>query len=341
MSYQETYPIVKVPNELIKIDIEPVEPSIPEKPQKPTKPETKGSAFDPLVYIGAFLLMPIISVGTQSMIGFFFSLGLFLFIVFRFSSYREDQAIKAQENYNMRLKNYQVEMNAFPYVISEYDSRITEYELEKKLISNDGNYRQKLILDKQLQFLEKATTPTQSIENVTNGVSEEVFLKELRSYFGEKIYTNLILPNENGRSFHPDFIYWDKEKNFLIDIEIDEPYIGKNGEPIHYSDTDDFRDSIFLSKKWAIVRFTEKQVVKYPQKCCDVINEVIQNTLGVDKMIVSEFEYLPKEAKWSKSDSHKMAFQRYRSTYLPKDLQTKINEETLDSEYDLDDDLPF
>lgn len=78
MSYQETYPIVKVPNELIKIDIEPVEPSIPEKPQKPTKPETKGSAFDPLVYIGAFLLMPIISVGTQSMIGFFFSLGLFL-----------------------------------------------------------------------------------------------------------------------------------------------------------------------------------------------------------------------------------------------------------------------
>ena len=80
--------------------------------------------------------------------------------------------------------------------------------------------------------------------------------------------------------YEPDFIYYDKE--LLIDIEIDEPYIFETKKPIHYFDEatqkhkDVKRNNYFNQLGWVVIRFSEKQVVENPYGCCLEIAELIE-----------------------------------------------------------------
>ena len=67
--------------------------------------------------------------------------------------------------------------------------------------------------------------------------------------------------------------------NLYIDIEIDEPYEGKNDianrRPIHYRGYDDNRNNTFANSGWIVIRFAEIQVHKCPEACCQFIAGVI------------------------------------------------------------------
>lgn len=68
-----------------------------------------------------------------------------------------------------------------------------------------------------------------------------------------------------------------------IDIEIDEPYVGNTKAPHHCIDQgkDDIRNEFFTNGNWVVIRFSEKQVVKYPRSCCKVIASVVARVAAI------------------------------------------------------------
>ncbi len=106
-----------------------------------------------------------------------------------------------------------------------------------------------------------------------------------------------------------------------IDIEIDEPYVGHTKEPYHCIDQgkDKIRNRFFTSNNWVVVRFSEKQVVKYPYRCCKVIASVIAR-ITADYTFLDRLQNVPNlpiEPMWNIKQAKKWAKLDYRKTYLP------------------------
>ncbi|MEO1433487.1 MAG: hypothetical protein AAFV71_31400 [Cyanobacteria bacterium J06633_8] len=105
-----------------------------------------------------------------------------------------------------------------------------------------------------------------------------------------------------------------------IDIEIDEPYVGNTKEPHHCIDQgkDTIRNQFFTNNNWVVIRFSEKQAVKYPYSCCKLIAKVIARVSG-DFTFLSQLNNvpsLPPEPMWTIKQAKKWAKGNYRKTYL-------------------------
>lgn len=152
------------------------------------------------------------------------------------------------------------------------------------------------------------------------GASEAKFHHYLSKYFLDNIHIKLTL-NISGfhRPYSPDFSYIDSKTNLYIDIEIDEPYSYRDPElkPIHYVGVDAKRNQFFLERGWLIIRFSEEQIVKYPDSCCQTIAETIDDLFDDDKFS-GQFIDIPslrKMKQWTFSEAEKMAQTDYRGTY--------------------------
>lgn len=106
----------------------------------------------------------------------------------------------------------------------------------------------------------------------------------MRSAFSE-VYNNASIP-AGGSYFYPDFLIC--EKGLFIDVEIDEPYVGNDGTPIHYVDNqygfctsvDKERNDYITSQGFEIIRFSEEQIFLHPQECIIVIKDYISSILS-------------------------------------------------------------
>lgn len=144
-----------------------------------------------------------------------------------------------------------------------------------------------------------------------NGLSEIEFLSVLIDKFKDKILFNRSM---KYGAWYPDFIYHDKEKKILIDIEVDEPYAFPEMEPIHYLDKDIDRNQYFRENNWFIIRFAEEQVITKPILCAEVISNLIKGieTLQLDTINSS----VPTIKKWTYEEAILMAKDEYRKVYL-------------------------
>ena len=152
-----------------------------------------------------------------------------------------------------------------------------------------------------------------------SGVSEKTFYQ-----ITKRVFPNIVqgLAFHNPKFPHPysaDFLIV-HTSGLSIDIEIDEPYVGNTKEPHHCIDQrkDNIRNQFFNNNNWVVIRFSEKQAVKYPYCCCKVIAQVIAKVSGD-----YTFEYqlknvpsLPPEPMWTIKQAKKWAKDNYRRTYL-------------------------
>jgi hypothetical protein len=167
-------------------------------------------------------------------------------------------------------------------------------------------------------------TPTPDRRGFAEYPQNSQILDLLRDFFGEeKIFILRKL-----RKYTPDFAYVNILKEVYIDIEVDEPYIPRqpasNDEiiPIHYVDKDnigkdDLRDRFFLKNGWAVIRFSERQILLYPARCCKVIGEMIAE-LTKEPQILREFEQVPdleSELQWTEEEARRKATDRERLHY--------------------------
>jgi len=123
--------------------------------------------------------------------------------------------------------------------------------------------------------------------------------------------------------FTADFIYLDREHNLHIDIEIDEPYTPRqypnDPKPLvltHYLGKDDKRNQFFQSAQWFVVRFSERQVLFYPESCLKFLIVLINKLTG--QSIPNPFVDAPDlepEAQWTEAEAKQMADRQERLHY--------------------------
>jgi hypothetical protein len=151
------------------------------------------------------------------------------------------------------------------------------------------------------------------------GRSEAHFAHYIQKNFGsEHLFLNCRVRVAEGPRgldwYYPDLIYRDAT-GLCIDIEIDEPYLWSTGEPHHYIGQDDARNAFFLRHNWAVLRFTEEQVVRYPMSCCQVLAALIFDLTGQHYAPRLYRERLPPYPQWDWTQAKHLAASESRKSY--------------------------
>lgn len=370
---KNSYPKIFFPYEIKNIiNSKPIQLKIPEIPELPKKLEYKKpqevlEESDGCL-VNGFIGMAISGFGMllfQSGLkigGYLVPIGGFVIMYYVFAGNTiKEKKEKKRNQYLNDLKEYK---NKTQTSESEYQTKLFQYDFKKKNYENDckkvetqnfellsHNYIISFRYEKLKLFFQKTAKPKQ-LKNISDkSVSHFFFKHYLNEKFPNRIYDNVFFEDSNYENiiYIPDYLFFDKELNLYIDIEIDEPYIGNDGTPIHYlNGKDDERDSFFLRKNWLVIRFTESQIVENPSACCELISDVI---LNLKNCIIEDFSIQSKvkvEPSWTYEEAHKLAFIKYRSKYLPQELQININDEKLENDknnlkpiYKGFDELPF
>jgi len=150
----------------------------------------------------------------------------------------------------------------------------------------------------------------------TNGYTESYFNFILHKYFNGFILTNKVIDDGKSYPYKPDYIINIPEHNLFIDLEIDEPYVYKTKQPIHFND--DKRNTYFQDNGWSIIRFSEEQICKYPNLCCKIISEHIGILTGESIWVEGFYEMgeIEMQKAWTKEDALKLANKSARQGYL-------------------------
>lgn len=356
---EKKYPQILIPKEIYSIKRknppippEPLKPIYPQKkvpirPKEPDKPFGFGTAFLIFVVligvgIGLALVVPLFGI---------LLFGFAIFLVFSWSKnwstihnkYNEDyrKYLKDIENFKYLKLNYESlynnELNNYNNILlPQYNVSHSIYlnkkqELETKL--SITKYRKEQISE----YFSKAIKP-QKIKNefiYSKGVTEKFFLNYLQEYFRDNVSTGLSVqdPKFIGNPYLPDYVISIPTINLYVDVEIDEPYIGHDGTPIHYlNGCDNYRNEFFLNKRWIIIRFAEIQVVKFPEKCCELINSTIDWITTKEKDISTIKDQVEGYNCWTKEEAHRLAFTRFRNKYLPQKLSENLDSEIMELE---------
>lgn len=352
------YPVILIPTEISLIKTK--KPEIPKAPLKPEIPnkiipiKPKEVSNDSSIGGGFIILLILVGGGflltiLGSQIGFIMLLiGVFLFFywIINWSKIQETKKNDYQKyledlkNYNIQIKNidsiYKKDLNHYETIqLIKYQSELIEFEKNKIKLESE-EYLKKYREVELFMFFLNSTTPLKLDKNYSKGVSELFFLKYLKKNFGDNVLIDHSIINDDfeGIPFNPDFVIYDSESYIYIDIEIDEPYIGKDGTPIHYlNSNDDYRNDFFLENNWIVIRFAEIQIIKFPEKCCDIIKSTlssIKNEVKVDvELIKLKIENYP---RWDKEEANRLAFTRFRNKYLPNELTESIENEIMELE---------
>ena len=286
---------------------------------RPDKPPLKLYKY--LVYI--FLLLSFFSIfQTIFLVSFLIFASIFYFIM-KYSK-----------------KEYKQELLKFLNIIERNKHTKERYLKDLEYFNQNKQKLQKEHVKNELKsVLSKTIEPnTKLINSYSIGISEDYFENQLKKHFSNKIYKNITIDemeiydgelklSEFEQLLLPDFVYWDKENKVCIDIEIDEVYVMSSKKPIHYinemgDSIDSSRNDYFNDSGWIVVRFSENQIINFPDQCCKIIQEIVKKI----KCILEGLEYddailkdiLQEELCWDINKAKELAKINYRDDLLKK-----------------------
>ena len=155
------------------------------------------------------------------------------------------------------------------------------------------------------------------------GHMDKPFMEYLNNVFGNHLLVIGdcgILPQNNTLPYEPDVAIIDENNpNIRIDIEIDEPYSGKERKPIHYIRCDDeSRDSRMNNLGWIVIRFAEIQVVSDMEGCAAFIARVMYS-INPKMDFLKKFRSHPNPSpinRWTEIEAKIMESENFRESYL-------------------------
>jgi hypothetical protein len=179
--------------------------------------------------------------------------------------------------------------------------------------------------------------PPQKGRSGNIGVSEKKFLSYVSKHFAKVFHVSndmSLFVRGKDMPYEPDITLWNiiDDKLICIDIEIDEPYAGGTNELTHCKGYDVERNKDFLNRGWTVIRFSENQVVEYPERCCKVIADVVAeivDTYTVPKELTKE-KKLIKEEYWDETRSEELAKNKTREKLLNIPNFGNVEEQTPD-----------
>lgn len=301
------YPILRIPENFQDVYTEEI--PVPDKPAPPKEPYIeKKSAWSFLVLLIPFLLIQAYFKASIEAILITGGIGITFIII-----YSIKLTIEENQTHKEKVKLHKAQLKNFENELVEYN------ELVKKIRNPEDTkiFRTKRIKEE----IFNTTLPWGESSNINKGFSEDYFYRFLCNRFPNNIYRDIILEDfGSDRSYQPDFIFQDQDTLLHIDIEIDEPYIKKSKEPIHFlknnNHIDKDRDDFFTSHSWIVIRFAEEQVIKFPERCCDYIAEVIFDFTQKNEWLPSENFSLQKVKAWSYAEALSLFDRSYREEYF-------------------------
>lgn len=338
MTYPEIYPSNMISGTLNALPDLPSKPQPPVAPTRPTDPGEYESGGNRgcfmFMIIGAIILFCTVVSSENENKGYLIILSIILFFLsfFLFKTTSWDK-----NNHDDKKKQYKIDIAAFPSKQKKFEAELARYNTE---LSSFETTVENLTNNRSLKFFRAAkikhllSNPNRVIlqkispdDMVKKGASEDFFVDVLMKN-GLNVITEYKLPVGNI-FYYPDIII---EKNGLyIDVEIDEPYAGNDGTPIHYLKNRNYsidreRNDYFNRKGIEVIRFSEEQIFRQPEICVQVILDYIESTLRGEKYELPHYDHFFIE-KWSRDESMKMAYRRFRKTYIPYEYQQNIDKE--------------
>jgi hypothetical protein len=304
------YPIILIPGEIerAKLALPPV-PIPPDPPQLPgTKPQKINNTLIAVETAVAIPTIPIVSQLT-SIPGWL----LFLAVAGAIAGHVWDQIT----TYPQHKQKHDHEVESYPKKLKDYEIKKHQHQEEVKASQSPervAEFRYKLLL----QILSQTVPHDGSASGARRGEAEALFGNHLSRYFPGKIHKGLTLKIPDfDYLYTPDFAYIDKELNLYIDIEIDEPYVYPTGAPTHFVGAwkDSNRNRFFLAKQGIVIRFSEEQVICYPQSCCKTIVQVIAQVTENNSILnqFASFTDLQLMKQWTEAEAIDMATKRVRN----------------------------
>lgn len=226
-------------------------------------------------------------------------------------------------------------------IITIYDStigyKVKHRKWEKQVADLETNDKKRVLRKKMIaSFLkERSAVEVEDCEQneiIKKGISEKWFyqiIKDSIEMMGGKVSLDkkVVIYNDfskldytiksvlNPKYYYPDIAIL--VNNLYIAVEIDEPYAMDSRLPVHCIGSDDYRNNYISSQGWEIIRFSEKQIVDYPEKCIATITKMINHILEgrCDSPIIdSDGSWIMN--RWDESSAKSMARSNYRESYL-------------------------
>ncbi|MGA9382819.1 MAG: hypothetical protein WBV73_29000 [Phormidium sp.] len=326
------YPVILIPDSINQFctdnPITVLEENATPKIKKPSPPRTP--VFNNSRYYLVIQLW-IVSVVILMLINWLFAMNVIAFWLLLVCA--SISAIAAF--FYLQFVDFQVQ-NRYHQRLAEYQQQLAEYEnYQLRRVQSKGKESEQYIslLQKRSKLLKKLLKEivqppaSQGKIEVQQGVSEKHFFVYLCRYFSG--FYDFCMGGEfpiPGTSFRytADFILVHQPTGLAIDIEIDEPYDGKTGKPHHCVDRnkDSQRNRFFLERNWVVIRFSELQVVKYPDACCKAIAKIVFQITGDYRSLVKlqNVKQLLPHKQWKVKEAVYMSKTKFRNSYLRRRL---------------------
>lgn len=336
--FNQVYPVFKIPKKIFYIAVAMPEIEVPqfqesqfiEKPKSPIKPKLiepkKPNIYIFLAMIGLVVFVSASWITAIGPGGGFMLVIAVIVASYIFSREKNGYGVKKAE-FDMIMLNYRAELDAYQQHLEQWQKFQTSQHSSMRDYQNRvENYRtqstersQKIELARQKFQQIKPLKPIQG-SNAPKGRSEEIFHQALSHYLPGEIMVDYRVIKYVEYPYTPDFIYYLKDWNLYVDIEIDEPYTcsGKGKKTTHCTDdqTEINRDIFFEQNDWVVIRFAEEQVLRFPINCCKFIAQTIYLLVG---------EPIPEKLKkvddiiavprWNTKKAKRMARKKYRHYY--------------------------
>ena len=293
-------------------------PPFPPPPRSPVSNNSRYSLVIQLWIASVAVVMLVNWLFGMSLMAFWSSLVCASVSAVAAFSYLRFVDFQVRDRYKQRLADYQQQLSKYEsYQLCRLQLNHKETEQYNSLLQE----RSKLFNICLREIIQQPAS--QSKGGVQQGVSEKQFFIYLCRYFSG--FYDFCMGGEfpiPGTSFRytADFILVHQPTGLAIDIEIDEPYEGRTGKPHHCVDRnkDNQRNQFFLERNWVVIRFSELQVVKYPDSCCKAIARVVSEITGDYRGLVqlqNVKELLPQK-QWKVKEAVYMAKAKFRNSYI-------------------------
>lgn len=354
-SSKDNYPYYLLPDAL-QDAVDGRVPRKPNEPHPPQKPEGRpiNDSIWPLLFWGPLVVVSTILIVLSIAIGFYggiiwaLIIGVVVGLVSREKLVSKYDLVSSSEM-DQRGKKYTSAFEAYKRNLKEYQEELRVYE---DRVSRYKEYSRSDYIRYLLGIcLNEYTPPTveSNLMAIKQGPGERFLYQYLKRAmsdnfeFLESIRTKHCFYNGGETYYYPDIALRHKETGLMIDIEVDEPYIAKTGEPIHCEAQDKDRNKAFVLDNWIVFRFTEEQAIRFPEICLAYIRTVCSSLLnlsGCETPITWRFD----QKQWGSFEASEMARSNYRLTYLPKETHSSVYVSPVKAftdQIDENEDLPF
>lgn len=237
----------------------------------------------------------------------------------RLSAYNE-----AIQSYDKALADYKVHKATYEIDKSRYEELCSSLKTQEDILNYRLNQRNIFLKETKSKKRHEWFFDRDELPNPKLGRAEYFFRDFIHNqnipigydfFFDTSVEVSSYSINSKVSFFHPDLLVL-TPRGLMIDVEIDEPYSADSHKPIHcvhsLQNGDFSRNQYFTKFNCSVLRFSERQIIKYPEICLNIILS-FDDYASIPPNLVLPNDF--KESTWDEQTAIRLAAENYRDSY--------------------------